>query len=127
MPFCISPDQLKLIFDNLSHSNEDSSKEMNLLPEVPCKKMIISTILTMKDTSTVAASNPSSNALFLTFDYKSTQDVYFETTNTKDFGVEGLWSSIGGFVGIFLGYSLLQITKSAIKNCLWIRSTIHKE
>jgi hypothetical protein len=127
MPSCISSEQLKLIFDNLSHSNEDSSKEINQLAEVPCKKMMISTILTMKDTSTVAPSHLSRHSLFLTFDYKSTQDVYFETTNTKDFGVEGLWSSIGGFVGIFLGYSLLQITNVVIKNCLRIRSTINRE
>ena len=34
---------------------------------------------------------------------------YKETTNRRDFGFETFWSSIGGFTGIFLGFSLLQI------------------
>ena len=36
-------------------------------------------------------------------------EMYQEIENVKDFGVESCWSGIGGFVGIFLGYSLLQI------------------
>ena len=32
-----------------------------------------------------------------------------ETRNVKAFGLLSLWSQIGGFVGIFLGYSLLQV------------------
>ena len=36
-------------------------------------------------------------------------DTFQEIRNVKDFGFETLWSSAGGFVGIFLGYSLLQI------------------
>ena len=35
-------------------------------------------------------------------------EMYQEIENVKDFGVESCWSGIGGFVGIFLGYSLLQ-------------------
>ena len=34
---------------------------------------------------------------------------YEEATNRRDFGFEMFWSSIGGFTGIFLGFSLLQI------------------
>ena len=33
---------------------------------------------------------------------------YQEIVNTQDFGFESFWSGVGGFVGIFLGYSLLQ-------------------
>ena len=34
---------------------------------------------------------------------------YQEIENSKDFNFETFFSSVGGFVGIFLGYSLLQI------------------
>ena len=33
---------------------------------------------------------------------------YQEIENVRDFGFETFWSSVGGFVGIFLGYSMLQ-------------------
>ena len=38
-----------------------------------------------------------------------TTEVYQEIRNEKDFGFEALWSGMGGFVGIFLGYSLLNV------------------
>ena len=37
-----------------------------------------------------------------------------ELKNYRAFGVLSLWSQIGGFVGIFLGYSLLQIPELMI-------------
>ena len=35
-------------------------------------------------------------------------DTYQEVNNVLEFGFESFWSSVGGFVGIFLGYSLRQ-------------------
>ena len=34
---------------------------------------------------------------------------YQEIRNQEEFGFESFWSSVGGFIGIFMGYSLLQI------------------
>ena len=34
--------------------------------------------------------------------------VYQEVLNNRGFGMDNLWASIGGYVGIFCGYSLLQ-------------------
>ena len=34
---------------------------------------------------------------------------YQEIVNTRDFGMDNFWISVGGFVGLFLGYSLSQI------------------
>ena len=34
---------------------------------------------------------------------------YQEIKYAEDFGFESFWSGLGGYVGIFLGYSLLQI------------------
>ena len=44
---------------------------------------------------------------------------YEEYVNHREFGIEGLGAGIGGYVGIFLGYSFLQIP-STINN-LWMR------
>ena len=38
-----------------------------------------------------------------------TTEIYQEIQNFRDYNLDTLWSSIGGFVGIFLGYSLLQL------------------
>ena len=40
---------------------------------------------------------------------KYTEDVYQEIENIKDISFEQFFSAVGGFVGIFLGYSFLQI------------------
>ena len=45
----------------------------------------------------------------LVLDFVYMEDFYQEIINVRDFGFESFWSGIGGFVGIFLGYSLLQI------------------
>ena len=45
--------------------------------------------------------------LRLEFVYMSTE--YKEITNTQSFGFESFVSGLGGFVGIFLGYSILQL------------------
>ena len=36
-------------------------------------------------------------------------ETYQEINNVRDYDLETLWSSIGGFIGIFIGYSLLQV------------------
>ena len=59
--------------------------------------------------------------LVLNFVYMD--DFYQEIVNVRDFGFESFWSGIGGFVGIFLGYSLLQIPD--LLHDLWF-STLDK-
>ena len=53
---------------------------------------------------------------------------YQEIANKKDFSGEALWSSVGGLVGIFLGYSMMQIPDSllAIKQKFVERKFHHK-
>ena len=47
--------------------------------------------------------------LELKFQYRN--DKYWEIKNTRDFGMTSLWSDVGGFVGIFLGFSLFQLAE----------------
>lgn len=41
--------------------------------------------------------------------FRYTESVYQEIANTENFGFESFISGVGGFVGIFLGYSILQL------------------
>ena len=41
---------------------------------------------------------------------KLRNDKYQEVINTKAFGIADLWANIGGYVGIFCGFSILQTT-----------------
>ena len=48
------------------------------------------------------------NGSFLELGFMYRNDKYWEIRNTRDFGMASLWSSTGGFVGVFLGFSLFQ-------------------
>ena len=44
------------------------------------------------------------------------EEFYQEILNTRAFGLADLWANIGGYVGIFCGYSILQATNYFIAN-----------
>ena len=46
---------------------------------------------------------------FLTIVMYYDRHSFQEIINRRAFGLEAFWSSVGGFVGIFLGYSLMQL------------------
>ena len=43
------------------------------------------------------------------FEINYNAEIYKESVNRRAFSLGHVWSSIGGFVGMFLGYSLLQV------------------
>ena len=45
----------------------------------------------------------------VTFNVGYQMQHYQEIRNEKDYGLDSLWSNIGGFLGIFVGYSLLNL------------------
>ena len=65
----------------------------------PCDYMTIITSILQK--------NPELG-IYLVLEFVYMDDFYQEIVNVRDFGFESFWSGVGGFVGIFLGYSLLQ-------------------
>ena len=74
----------------------------------PCEEITVSTSVDLQY----------GNDLNMNFQYRT--DQYLEIDNKRDFGVRNLWSSIGGFVGIFLGYSLLQLPEILISRINWL-------
>ena len=92
---CKSPAQLKEA-DHYIKNFKDTLFEY--VP--PCVDM---TVLVMYDRNL----DQPNNQFLIKFLY--TDKYYQEIKNTRDFGFETFWSSVGGFVGIFLGTSLLQV------------------
>ena len=50
---------------------------------------------------------PSRDLLILRIEYRT--ELFTKITNDKAMGFEAFWGGIGGFIGIFLGYSLMQL------------------
>ena len=50
--------------------------------------------------------NTNMSTLIFKFNY---EENYRETINREAFSLADLWSQVGGFVGIFVGYSIMQI------------------
>ena len=68
----------------------------------PCDKMSVSTSIEKSNTDAKFIRH------LLVFRFSYLNEEYQEIVNSKDFGLQSFWSNIGGFIGIFLGYSLLQ-------------------
>lgn len=51
-----------------------------------------------------------------------TGNTYQEILKEREFSFETFWSSVGGFVGIFMGYSLLQIPEFIGLVLIWIKN-----
>ena len=43
------------------------------------------------------------------FNYFCSSDYFEETINVRNFGLDSLWANIGGYVGMLLGISCLQL------------------
>ena len=51
----------------------------------------------------------SKRRLAIFYDAGYSSEVYEETTNVRGFGMANLWGDIGGYTGMFMGLSLLQV------------------
>ena len=95
LPICRSVYQYRHLDSLLSSFDEVSSKY-----DPPCTT--INTLVTPSMFYRPNLQNAQINILYM-------DDLYLETENIMDFSFESFFSSIGGFFGIFLGYSLLQL------------------
>ena len=103
---CNTTDVLEKIFKNISNTKGVLSKSRK-----PCYAMMIP-LTVQKDTLEEL------NQLHISVLYSATE--YEEINNFRDFDFDSMFSGIGGFVGIFLGYSLLQATEILEMN--WIKN-----
>ena len=64
---------------------------------------------------------------FLFMKFKYTDKNYQEIVNIREFGLESLWSSVGGFVGIFVGTSLSHLPSLIAMHWTWMKNKINSD
>ena len=99
-PTCNLPSQLKVVSDIL----KSPDKLMGMFNQYtgPCTK--VSFVVTVQEKTKNKEKDPQS--FVLVFNYL--EEMYQEIRNERDFNLEMFGSSVGGFIGMFLGYSLWQ-------------------
>ena len=59
---------------------------------------------------------------FLGIEFKYMDKNYQEIINEQEFGLESLWSTVGGFVGIFVGTSVSQAPRLIVNSLDWLHN-----
>ena len=103
---CNTPNQLKKIHDYIE---KDHNKGIIDLHDAPCLYMYNSVTYMMQP-------KEGDDTPMMRFSYTETD--YQEIQYVRDFSIESFWSGIGGFVGIFLGYSMMQLPE-ILGRCTW--------
>ena len=94
---CSNPEDYKLLYtDYLPPKHTDNGTNLYI---GPCNQMTTSASVTQFDFN--------DNNMLIGFSYFIEE--YRLTYNRRAFSFESLWSAIGGFVGMFLGFGLLQV------------------
>ena len=97
---CTSPDKLKEAYQYVQNYRATLAK----YPD-PCTEMYASTTFNWQETK-------GSEKSLIKIIYK--ERYYEEIHYSKGFNPESLLSNVGGFVGIFLGYSMMQLPELAV-------------
>ena len=107
---CIDPEKLKVAYRNIS--DFENIRKWN---EQPCDEM---SLLTIHSVNKNPITRP--NDIAIAFYY--TEKMYEEIQYSREMGFENWLSNVGGFVGIFLGYSMMQFPELII----WIFDLLHQ-
>ena len=97
LPFCETINQLEAAYQNITNLGEYLSDSIQ-----PCLAMLLP-VAVQKDEYHLDEKNIKIHILY-------TKTEYQEIINVKGFNFNSMFSGVGGFVGIFMGYSLLQAT-----------------
>ena len=107
---CTKPGELKSAYRKLS----DVQKMLRNY-EKPCDEMIVTV-------NSFANKNPTTYLEETTLAFYYKEQMYEEIQYIKAMGFESWLSNVGGFVGIFLGYSMMQIPELVI----WMFNMFHQ-
>ena len=94
---CNTSQQLADIY----YHNKNYQDVMDLY-DPPCDEMMVNPGVQQQ-------ADPSNIGTTITVQCMYQDKTYVEFVNVRDFGLESLWSNAGGFIGMILGYSVLQI------------------
>lgn len=94
---CTSPEKLKYAFKQI-----ESLETIGDWEEKPCNEMLLLSIEYFNK-------EPSPKPKDIAIEFVYAEKTYEEIQYNKMMGFDGWLSNVGGFVGIFLGYSMLQV------------------
>ena len=106
---CKTPDDLKKVHAEL---NQFSHILSTYLP--PCNEM--------KSTVTLERQRIMFGQSYMIIKLKYLDNNYEEIVNEREFGFESFWSTVGGFIGIFIGTSLMQLPSLIATACVWLHN-----
>ena len=86
----------------------------------PCKQM--NAIVSTGESTAARPGGAETSIIRIRINYMAQE--FRETRNNQAFGFMSLWSQIGGFVGILLGYSLLQVPELLEYFSGWVKRTL---
>ena len=98
---CSSKEELALIEKYGPRNGKFLAHEIFKTYPKPCNKMIINNSI---------LNNYYEKQKTLMIKISLQDEFYHEILNTRDFGMADLWANIGGYVGVFCGYSVLHAT-----------------
>ena len=105
---CSTADQLKRTFWFSSYEN---TRRLLSKFDPPCEELSITSSVDVRD----------NRKLLLSFQYQS--DQYLEIRNSRAFEFISLFASIGGLTGIFLGFSMFQMSEVALNSFYEVLTT----
>ena len=103
IPLCRTSEELNNVYKHITNFSKIISNEL-----LPCTEMAISCTITNKQIEYHDSEYIPPGRMYILVRYSTLQ--YQHIINVQDFDFDSMFSAIGGFVGIFLGYSLLQAT-----------------
>ena len=103
---CSSKEELALIKKYSPRNDKFLAHEIFKTYPKPCNKMIINNSM---------MNNYYEKQKTLMIKITLQDEFYHEILNTRNFGMADLWASVGGYVGVFCGYSVLQATDYLIE------------
>ena len=115
MDECTELLQYKHISETLNNFTSYEKIRKRFTP--PCKEMIIETNiqsrkgrkLKQKKFDRDQVSEEHETGLYLDLQFRYVNDRYQVIENSRGFTMESCWAGIGGFIGIFIGLSLMQV------------------
>ena len=107
---CDTKEELKSIYD-MALKNKSIKNDIIASVMAPCNEM--RTIVDIEPVEGNKGDFKLKNDEVL-FKFLYLTDDYQELKNKRNFDIEMLWSGIGGFLGIFAGYGLLQVLLGAL-------------
>lgn len=119
---------------DIEYSVTNQFKKAAKLYKEPCKQMTTIVTSAVSDTGTETVENlfnfdvatlkdKEKYSLVMKLEYAA--EHYKETINNKAFSLASLWSQIGGFIGMFLGYSLLHLPELTSDVIQWAKDLLN--